>query len=142
MPLIFKYIQRFIKVFLMSFVILIAVLAIVGLLTHKSLPDNSNRTASTHLPPNPDGHFFKILADDLSTHTGKSGIYSLANGRDAFLARLALVEKHSIHLIYNIIFGTMIFQAGYLPKVCTRRRNAVCVCVYCWTTTPWQAWTR
>lgn len=103
----------------MSIVILIVGLVVLGLLTHKSLPDNSNRTASTHLPPNPDGHFFKILEDDLSTHTGKSGIYPLANGRDAFLARLALVEsaQYSLDLQYYIwhddISGRLLAQSLY-----------------------------
>lgn len=113
------WVKRFFNMFLMGIMGLLVVLGMVGFLTHKNLPDNSHRTLSTALAPNPDGHFAKLLADDLSAHTGKSGIYPLANGRDAFLARLALVEKaqYSLDLQYYIwhddISGRLLAQSLY-----------------------------
>lgn len=42
-------------------VLLLLVLAVVGVLKHQSLPDNSQRTVSRALPPNPDGLLVKHL---------------------------------------------------------------------------------
>lgn len=111
--------RKFIKVISKGLMILMVVLVIICLITHKNLPNNSNRSISTYLPPNPEGRFAQLLAQDLSAHAGKSGIYPLANGRDAFLARLALVEmaQYSLDLQYYIwhddISGRLLAQSLY-----------------------------
>lgn len=54
--------------------------------------------------PSPDGNIVKRLLPEIIEHSGESGIYKLSNSRDAFLARLALVEmaEQSLDLQYYI----------------------------------------
>ncbi|MDO4436271.1 MAG: phospholipase D family protein [Cardiobacteriaceae bacterium] len=83
---------------------LIGLWLVVAILSYKALPDNSQRQASYHLLPNPEGRISKPLWEATLAHEGKSGIYPLSNSRDAFLARLALVEnaERSLDVQYYI----------------------------------------
>lgn len=106
-----------IKIILVVLAALVAVLGVVGLATKKNLPDNSGRTASTYLPPKADGVLGQAFAAQMEAQPGKSGIYPLADGRDAFLARLALAEaaQYSLDLQYYIwhddISGRLLAQS-------------------------------
>lgn len=110
-------IWKSVKMLLIGVAALVVVLGVVGLITRKALPDNSERIMSSYFPPNPEGSLAKLLANDLSSNAEKSGIYPLANGRDAFLARLALVEtaQYSLDLQYYIwhddISGRLLAQS-------------------------------
>lgn len=110
-------IWKSVKMLLIGVAALVVVLGVVGLITRKALPDNSERIMSSYFPPNPEGRLAKLLANDLSSNAEKSGIYPLANGRDAFLARLALVEtaQYSLDLQYYIwhddISGRLLAQS-------------------------------
>lgn len=86
---------------LLSIVVAVLVLAV---LTYRQLPDNTQKSIPHHLTPNLDGAIAKRLLPQISQHAKESGIYMLADSRDAFLARLALVEKaeQSLDLQYYI----------------------------------------
>ncbi|WP_066799878.1 phospholipase D family protein [Moraxella oblonga] len=95
-----KWIKRM-AVFLIAFVL---ILVLTALLTYKALPDHGAKSVSEHIKPNPQGAIASHLLPALAKEPQKSGIYPLANSRDAFLARLALIEtaSQSIDLQYYI----------------------------------------
>lgn len=103
---------------------LVLILAITSIITHKPLPDNSQRTTTLHLPPNPESLIARQLMQETQIHQGESGIYPLANSRDAFIARLALVElaEKSLDVQYyiwhNDISGQLLAQS--LKKAAAR----------------------
>lgn len=63
-----------------------------------SLPDNSQRNPSSALAINPQSPLVKRLLPEVNEHKGKTGVYMLYDGRDAFLARLALIEKATVSI--------------------------------------------
>ncbi len=103
-------------------VVLLAVavlLLITALLTHKALPDNRSRTVSQALPPDSGSLLARHFLPQIQAHPGLSGIYPLREGRDAFLARLALAEtaQRSLDVQYYIwhddISGRLLLQSIY-----------------------------
>ncbi|MDO4794984.1 MAG: hypothetical protein Q4A28_03465 [Brachymonas sp.] len=67
--------------------------AVLAVITRKPLPDNSGRSASTSLSPDPASLLAARLLPQIEAHPGLSGVYPLREGRDAFLACLALTES-------------------------------------------------
>ncbi|UOO76064.1 phospholipase D family protein [Neisseria sp. Dent CA1/247] len=98
---------------------IVAVLAITALVTHKKLPDNSRRKPSHYLSPQSESALVRHLLPQAEAHPGLSGIYALRDGRDAFLARLALAEtvQHTLDVQYYIwhddISGRLLIQSLY-----------------------------
>lgn len=84
--------------------LLLLLLVLLALLTHRALPDNQERPVSQPLSPDPHSLIGRRLAPLLAEHAGESGLYLLGNSRDAFAARLALVEtaQRSLDLQYYI----------------------------------------
>ncbi|WII95144.1 phospholipase D family protein [Moraxella haemolytica] len=82
-----------IKRFLIGLLILTLFLIFIGLATYRPLPDNSHNIQTTHLATNPDSKIAKMLLPEVIKRKDESGVYVLADSRDAFLARLALVES-------------------------------------------------
>lgn len=107
------------KKILLFLLLVAAVLVITALLTHKSLPDNRQRSVSQRLPVNPEGRLARHLLAQIEAHPGLSGIYALRDGRDAFLARLALAQsaQYSLDVQYYIwhddISGRLLLQSLY-----------------------------
>lgn len=95
--------KRLFKKFFIFFGIIITFLAVLGLITYKPLPDNKQTPTYAYMP-NIETLVKEPLLTQLKEQQNKSGVYPLANGRDAFLARLALIEnaKHSLDLQYYI----------------------------------------
>lgn len=89
---------------MIGLLLLVLAVALLAALSHRPLPENVQKTVSTHLMPSPDGNIAKRLLPEIIEHSSESGIYTLANSRDAFLARLALVEmaEQSLDLQYYI----------------------------------------
>ena len=77
---------------ILGFIVLVIVLKFfIG--SYISLPDNSQRVPSTVIDDGAEtslGTAFKPL---LEQHPGLTGVHLLSNGRDAFVARVALAEK-------------------------------------------------
>lgn len=93
----FNRVKAFIQ-FLLSSVLVSSLVACM------SLPDNTQRTHSNALTINPQSPLVQRLLPEVNEHKGKTGVYMLYDGRDAFLARLALIEKatDSIDIQYYI----------------------------------------
>ena len=102
------------------FLTLAIVLAVTAFITHKQLPDNSQRSISKALPPQPESsalaaHFWP----GIQAHPGLSGVYPLRDGRDVFVARLALAEaaQHTLDVQYYIwhddTSGRLLLQSLY-----------------------------
>ena len=102
-----------------ALLILLLMLAVIALLTHQKLPDNSRRSPSQSQAPQDDSPLVQHLQAQLAQHPQQSGIYPLRGGRDAFLARLALAEnaKHTLDVQYYIwhddISGRLLMQHLY-----------------------------
>ena len=79
-----------ISLFLLGLLVLLALLALI---THKKLPDNSERTPSTYLAADPNTILAKQLLPSIQQHPGFSGIYLLDDSYEAFLARLSLAAS-------------------------------------------------
>lgn len=62
-------------------------------MTHKSLPDNSNRTESSYLPVDSSTALAQQFLPSMQKKPGLSGIYLLDDSHEAFLARLALAAS-------------------------------------------------
>ncbi len=86
-----------------------------------SLPDNSKRTISHYLPANPNTQLGKRFLPKTSKaeNAGKTGVYFLHDGQEAFIARLAMSEKaeQSIDAQYYIwrddVSGRLLLQSMY-----------------------------
>lgn len=110
---------KILKKVLIALVILIALVFALAFFSHKNLPDNSQRVASQSLPVNPEGVFARFLQPQAAAHPGESGIYPLREGRDAFLARVALAQtaQYSLDVQYYIwhddIAGRLLLQSLY-----------------------------
>ncbi|MDO5290910.1 MAG: phospholipase D family protein [Pseudomonadota bacterium] len=105
---------------LLKFILLLAVVLVaVAWLSHRSLPDNSQRPASQWLAPNPAGVLAGYALPLAAAHPGQSGVYPLGDGREAFLARLALAEaaQYSLDVQYYIwhddVSGRLLLQSLY-----------------------------
>lgn len=70
--------------------ILLVLISLVFLGGCASLPDNSMRTSSYRIMGGANTSHGKAYKEVLSNHPGKSGIYMLRDGLDAFVARAAL----------------------------------------------------
>lgn len=80
------------KIILFSIIIIVALLMLLALITHKELPDNTQRSTSTHLPIDPSTTLAQQLLPAMQQHSGLSGVYLLEDSHEAFLARMALAE--------------------------------------------------
>ncbi|WP_438012144.1 phospholipase D family protein [Psychrobacter raelei] len=81
------------KTILLFSVGFIALLSLLALVTHQSLPDHQSHTASRHLAVDPSSFLAQRLLPLLQQHPGLSGIYLLDDSHEAFLARLALAAS-------------------------------------------------
>ncbi|PJK01392.1 hypothetical protein CO615_04545 [Lysobacteraceae bacterium NML75-0749] len=102
------------------FLTLAIVLAVTAFITHKQLPDNSQRSISKALPPQPESSALAAhFLPGIQAHPGLSGVYPLRDGRDAFVARLALAEaaQHTLDVQYYIwhddTSGRLLLQSLY-----------------------------
>ncbi len=84
---------KILKIILLFIVGLIALLIVLALVTHKSLPDNSNRTESSYLPVDSSTALAQQFLPSMQKKPGLSGIYLLDDSHEAFLARLALAAS-------------------------------------------------
>lgn len=94
--------MRFLR-FLLALVILLAI-AIGVLRLLNPLPDLDGRTNSTHLPASAQTALGSALLTATDAHPGKSGIWPLADGREAYAARILLARnaEQSIDMQYYI----------------------------------------
>lgn len=82
-----------------------------------SLPPLAGRTASTAITDTASTRLGLAIAPLVAEHPGKSGVYALADGRDAFAARnvLANAAQRSLDVQYyiwrNDITGVLLFDA-------------------------------
>lgn len=92
-------------------------LLVTALLTHKKLPDNSQRSVSQWLPPNPQGRLAQAIVPETEARPGLSGVHVFADGLEAFIARLALAEaaEYALDVQYyiwhNDTSGHLLLQA-------------------------------
>ncbi|PJK09179.1 hypothetical protein CO608_06715 [Lysobacteraceae bacterium NML08-0793] len=112
--------MKFLKKTLWFVGITAVVLAVTALLTHKLLPDNSGRSVSHSLPPQAESSALAAhFLPQIQAHPELSGVYPLREGRDAFLARLALAEaaQQTLDVQYYIwhddVSGHLLMQALY-----------------------------
>src|SRR5215470_3752638 len=77
---------------------------LVALAGCASLPKNVERTPSSAFTDTSDTRLARGLAAAIAAHPGKTGVYPLPQGRDAFAARLLLVRaaERSLDLQYYI----------------------------------------
>ncbi len=110
---------KILKKVLIGFLLLIFLLVALALFSYKKLPDNSQRTVSQSLAVNPEGVLAGHLLPQVAAHPGESGIYPLREGRDAFLARVALAQtaQYSLDVQYYIwhddVSGRLLLQSLY-----------------------------
>ena len=82
-----------------------------------TLPPAVQRTSSSALTDTGDTGLARALAPHVAAHPGATGVYTLASGREAFAARVALTRaaQRSIDAQYYIwhddITGGMLFRA-------------------------------
>lgn len=99
--------------------VVIVILFIIIFISHKNLPDNSQRSLSQYLPVNPQGLLAKHLLPQIAKNPELTGVYSLNDSHEAFLARFALVEtaQYSLDVQYyiwhNDISGHLLMQSLY-----------------------------
>ncbi|MCA0943079.1 phospholipase D family protein [Salipiger pacificus] len=94
--------MRFLEVLL--FVILLLVTFVFGMKLIFPLPDRNFAERQLQLPPDSEGELGRIIAPITAAHAGQSGVLPLADGRDAFAARvlLARAAQQSIDAQYYI----------------------------------------
>jgi putative cardiolipin synthase len=120
------------------------VLACVALAACARLPDGE-RTRSSALGGGSETRLGRALAPAIKANPGKSGIYALADGRDAFAARVLLARsaERSLDLQYYIWRGDT--TGGLLYEALWQAAGCGCSST---TTTPatwtrdWRRWTR
>lgn len=116
---ILRLIKSMLKMLLMLLVVAGVILALVAWLTYKPLPDNSQRSVSQSLAVNPEGQLLKRFLSQIQANPTLTGIYPLGDGRDAFLARLALAKtaQYTLDVQYYIwhddISGRLLMQSLY-----------------------------
>lgn len=82
----------------------------------KALPDLDGRSVSTSLEHTDDTRLGRAIAPLARAHPGKSGVFALADGREAFAARtlLSRAAERSIDVQYYIwhhdMSGTLLFE--------------------------------
>ncbi|NNI32088.1 phospholipase D family protein [Pasteurella multocida] len=109
------------KLFLLLALILFS-LVILALISYQRLP-TSDRPISTHPPLNPNGLLARHILPQVAQHPNLTGLYPLGDGKDAFLARLALSEhaEHTLDLQYyiwhNDVSGHLLLQSLYKAAV-------------------------
>ncbi|WP_019672705.1 phospholipase D family protein [Psychrobacter lutiphocae] len=81
------------KKLLIVILALLAILIILGVLSHKSLPDNTQRTTSTFLPVDPNSPLAQKILPAMDQRPGLSALYLLDDSHEAFLARLTLAAS-------------------------------------------------
>jgi len=77
---------------ILGFLVLVIVLKFF-LGSYIRLPDNSKRVPSTVVDDGVTTPLGKVFKPLLEQHPGLTGVHLLSNGRDAFVARVALAEK-------------------------------------------------
>ncbi|WP_370231068.1 phospholipase D family protein [Salipiger bermudensis] len=94
--------MRFLR-FLLVLVIVLAI-AIVVLRLLNPLPDLEGRSNSTHIPVSAETTLGSALMTATEAHPGQSGIWPLADGREAYAARILLARnaEQSIDMQYYI----------------------------------------
>ncbi|EGY51745.1 phospholipase domain protein [Neisseria shayeganii 871] len=104
---------------LLFLLLLVVVLVVTALVTRKSLPDNRQRSSSQALPIRPDSKLAAHLLPQIEMHLGRSGIYPLRDGKDAFLARLALAQSAQYtldvqyYIWHNDVSGRLLLSSLY-----------------------------
>jgi putative cardiolipin synthase len=107
--------MRLLKVF--AALILLTVLFLAVVRHYSALPPLAGRTASTVILETDATPLGRAIAPLVKTHPGQSGIYTLANGRDAFAARalLAMTAERTLDVQYYIwqrdLTGTLLLKA-------------------------------
>ncbi|MGY4676677.1 phospholipase D family protein [Pasteurella sp. P03HT] len=104
---------------MMLFIILLISILILSALTYRALPNKPHQETQTYRAVDPESPLAQHLLPLITQQTERTGIYPLSDGRDAFLARLALVEsaQHSLDLQYYIwhhdVSGRLLLQRVY-----------------------------
>ena len=97
--------------------VLLFTLFLIFLARYSSLPSLQGRTFSAVILDTHDTRLAKAISPLVRAHPAKSGIHALANGRDAFAARVLLAEvaQRTLDVQYYIwhrdMTGTLLFQA-------------------------------
>ncbi|SUO97434.1 Cardiolipin synthase [Suttonella ornithocola] len=111
--------KKFFKRILQTLVAIVVILVITAITTHRSLPTQTGRVDSSALTIQPDSLLVAHLLPQIQSHPKMSGIYPLRAGKDAFLARMALVESAQYaldvqyYIWHNDISGNLLMQALY-----------------------------
>ena len=106
------------KKLLMLCVIVVVLLALIAVFTYQPLPKHRTDDGIATTPAS-DGVLAQQLSAHLKTHQQLTGIYPLNDGKDAFVARLALIEqaKYTLDVQYYIwhddISGRLLLQYVY-----------------------------
>lgn len=107
------------KKIVILFIMLLVSILILAVLTYRALPNKPHQETQTYRAVDPESPLAQHLIPLITQQTELTGIYPLSDGRDAFLARLALVEsaQHSLDLQYYIwhhdISGRLLLQRIY-----------------------------
>ncbi|MGC7590884.1 phospholipase D family protein [Bisgaard Taxon 46] len=108
-----------IKKLIIFLALLAAGIIILAIATHQSLPDKPQQYYQQHRTTDPNSLLAQYLLPQTDQHPELTGVYPLGDGRDAFLARLALVEnaQHNLDIQYyiwhNDISGRLLLQSVY-----------------------------
>ena len=97
--------MRFLRfVVALALVVVIVGIAIFTMRVLYPLPELEGRSESTHLQPSAETPLGKALLPATEAHPGQSGIWPLADGREAFAARILLARRaqQSIDVQYYI----------------------------------------
>ena len=94
--------MRFLEVLL--FIALLLVTFVFGMKLIFPLPKQNFAERQLRLPPDTEGELGRIIAPIVAAHPGESGVLPLADGRDAFAARMLLARaaQQSIDAQYYI----------------------------------------
>lgn len=109
--------RKWIKWVLIVLVAIAATLLALSFLTYRPLPPRSSEAPSTHITDTADTVLGRSVTRLRADHTGQTGIYPLADGRDAFAIRAALSEvaEKSIDVQYYIwhddVSGRLLLQS-------------------------------
>lgn len=88
--------MRFLEVLLV--IVLVLVTFVFGMKLAFPLPDRNFAEEQLHLPPDTEGALGQIIAPILAAHAGQSGVQPLADGRDAFAARVLLARAAQVSI--------------------------------------------
>ncbi|WP_296404344.1 phospholipase D-like domain-containing protein [Psychrobacter sp.] len=107
------------KKLLIAILVLFGLLALLGIISYQDLPDNTDRSVSTHRPIHIDSPIAKRLMPVMAAHPNQSGLYLLDNSHEALLSRLALAAsaQNSLDVQYYIwhddTTGHLLMQSLY-----------------------------